>query len=103
MIPLIISLTAAALSLAAAAVAAVRVRRLAARLKSQKAFADALNRLCASSDPTEHRFITMPFRGSILVLKSRGGLLCLVKKFTSPDEDFNRLCAEELVEKLNEK
>lgn len=103
MIPLIISLTAAALSLAAAAVAAVRVRRLAARLKSQKAFADALNRLCAPSDPIEHRFITMDFIGSVVVLKCRDGMVCLVKKFTDPDKNFNRLCAEELVEKLNEK
>ena len=28
---------------------------------------------------------------------------CIIKEFTDPDQDFNRLCAEELVEKLNEK
>ena len=28
---------------------------------------------------------------------------CIIKEFNDPDQDFNRLCAEELVEKLNEK
>ena len=28
---------------------------------------------------------------------------CIIKEFTGPDQDYNRLCAEELVEKLNEK
>lgn len=28
---------------------------------------------------------------------------CIIKEFTYPDQDYNRLCAEELVEKLNEK
>ena len=28
---------------------------------------------------------------------------CIIKEFTDPDQDYNRLCAEELVEKLNEK
>ena len=27
---------------------------------------------------------------------------CIIKEFTDPDQDYNRLCAEELVEKLNE-
>ena len=28
---------------------------------------------------------------------------CIIKEFSDPDQDYNRLCAEELVEKLNEK
>ena len=28
---------------------------------------------------------------------------CIIKEFNDPDQDYNRLCAEELVEKLNEK
>lgn len=28
---------------------------------------------------------------------------CIIKEFTDPDQDYNRLCAEELVEILNEK
>lgn len=28
---------------------------------------------------------------------------CIIKEFTDPDQDYNRLCAEELVEKLNER
>ena len=28
---------------------------------------------------------------------------CIIKGFNDPDQDYNRLCAEELVEKLNEK
>ena len=28
---------------------------------------------------------------------------CIIKEFTDSDQDYNRLCAEELVEKLNEK
>lgn len=28
---------------------------------------------------------------------------CIIKEFTDPDQNYNRLCAEELVEKLNEK
>ena len=28
---------------------------------------------------------------------------CIIKEFNDPDKDYNRLCAEELVEKLNEK
>ena len=27
---------------------------------------------------------------------------CIIKEFTDPDQDYNRLCAAELVEKLNE-
>ena len=32
-----------------------------------------------------------------------GTTSCIIKEFTDPDQDYNRLCAEELVEKLNEK
>ena len=32
-----------------------------------------------------------------------GNTPCIIKEFTDPDQDYNRLCAEELVEKLNEK
>lgn len=28
---------------------------------------------------------------------------CIIKEFNDPDQDYNHLCAEELVEKLNEK
>lgn len=28
---------------------------------------------------------------------------CIIKEFNDPDQNYNRLCAEELVEKLNEK
>ena len=28
---------------------------------------------------------------------------CIIKEFNDPDQDYNRLCAEELVEKLNER
>ena len=31
-----------------------------------------------------------------------GNTPCIIKEFTDPDQDYNRLCAEELVEKLNE-
>ena len=30
-----------------------------------------------------------------------GNMPCIIKEFTDPDQDYNRLCAEELVEKLN--
>ena len=32
-----------------------------------------------------------------------GTTSCIIKEFNDPDQDYNRLCAEELVEKLNEK
>lgn len=39
----------------------------------------------------------------VSVVKVYENRRCIVKIFDDPDQDYNRLCAEELVEKLNEK
>lgn len=39
----------------------------------------------------------------VSVVKVYENRRCIVKTFDDPDQDYNRLCAEELVEKLNEK
>ena len=39
----------------------------------------------------------------VSVVKVYENRRCIVKTFNDPDQDYNRLCAEELVEKLNEK
>ena len=42
-------------------------------------------------------------RCEVIKTTADGTTSCIIKEFTDPDQDYNRLCAEELVEKLNEK
>lgn len=61
------------------------------------------NELCTSIDATKCRFETVATQYGFVVCKFIDKEYCIIKTFTDPDQDYNRLCAEELVEKLNEK
>ena len=66
-------------------------------------FYNKRNELCTSTDATKCRFETIATQYGFVVCKFIGKEYCIIKTFTDPDQDHNRLCAEELVEKLNEK
>lgn len=61
------------------------------------------NELCTSIDATKCRFETIATQYGFVVCKFIDKEYCIIKTFTDPDQNYNRLCAEELVEKLNEK
>ena len=42
-------------------------------------------------------------RCAVVKTTADGTTSCIIKEFNDPDQNYNRLCAEELVEKLNEK
>ena len=42
-------------------------------------------------------------RCEVIKTTADGTTSCIIKEFNDPDQDYNRMCAEELVEKLNEK
>ena len=42
-------------------------------------------------------------RCEVIKTTADGTTSCIIKEFNDSDQDYNRLCAEELVEKLNEK
>ena len=66
-------------------------------------FYNKRNELCTSIDATKCRFETIATQYGFVVCKFIDKEYCIIKTFTDPDQDYNRLCAEELVEKLNEK
>lgn len=119
MIHLTISLIAFALSAFALWLAVVVNRRLVRQNKelleqlehlnslfiSKKNSMFLLLKLC-SETRTDHIKYTVkeyPQCGYVNVCKEVDGLDCLIKCFADSDQDYNRLCAEELVEILNEK
>lgn len=61
------------------------------------------NELCTSTDATKCRFETIATQYGFVVCKFIDKEYCIIKEFNDPDQDYNRLCAEELVEKLNER
>ena len=61
------------------------------------------NELCTSTDATKCRYETIATQYGFVVCKFIGKECCIIKEFNDSDQDYNRLCAEELVEKLNEK
>lgn len=61
------------------------------------------NELCTSIDATKCRYETIATQYGFVVCKFMDKEYCIIKTFTDSDQDYNRLCAEELVEKLNEK
>ena len=42
-------------------------------------------------------------RCAVIKTTADGTTSCIIKEFNDPDQNYNRLCAEELMEKLNEK
>lgn len=66
-------------------------------------FYNKRNELCTSTDATKCRFETIATQYGFVVCKFIGKEYCIIKMFNDPDQNYNRLCAEELVEKLNEK
>lgn len=117
MIPLIINLIAFALSALAFVIAVFASRSLVRENKElTKQLRIALldndvlrdsynkrNELCTGIDATKCRFETIATQYGFAVCKFIDKEYCIIKTFTDPDQDFNRLCAEELVDKLNEK
>lgn len=66
-------------------------------------FYNKRDELCTSIDATKCRYETIATQYGFVVCKFMDKECCIIKTFTDPDQDYNRLCAEELVEKLNEK
>lgn len=66
-------------------------------------FYNKRNELCTSIDATKCRFETISTQYGFVVCKFIDKEYCIIKTFTDPDQNYNRLCAEELVEKLNER
>ena len=61
--------------------------------------------LCYNETKDGYVFKIADWKDRCAVIKTTadGTTSCIIKEFTGPDQDYNRLCAEELVEKLNEK
>ena len=61
--------------------------------------------LCYNQTKDGYVFKIAEWKDRCEVIKTTvdGNTPCIIKEFTDPDQDYNRLCAEELVEKLNEK
>ncbi len=66
-------------------------------------FYNKRNELCTSTDATKCRYETIATQYGFVVCKFIDKEYCIIKTFTDPDQNYNRLRAEELVEKLNEK
>ena len=66
-------------------------------------FYNKRDELCTSIDATKCRYETIATQYGFVVCKFIDKEYCIIKTFTDLDQDYNRLCAEELVEKLNEK
>lgn len=49
------------------------------------------------------KIVDMKDRCAVIKTSVDENRTCIIKEFTDSDQDYNRLCAEELVEKLNEK
>lgn len=129
MIHLIINLIAFALSAFALWLAVVAKRGLARQNKrllkqlkaheqsrhEQQLFAEITNNLantcmryvnlCYNETKDGYVFKIADWKDRCAVIKTTadGTTSCIIKEFNDPDQDYNRLCAEELVEKLNEK
>ena len=61
--------------------------------------------LCYNETKDGYVFKIADWKDRCAVVKTTadGTTSCIIKEFNDPDQDYNRLCAEELVEKLNEK
>lgn len=129
MIHLIINLIAFALSAVALCLAVFVNRRLVRENKEllkqlkaheqsrhkQQLFAEITNnlantcmrylKLCYNETKGGYVFKIADWKDRCAVIKTTadGATSCIIKEFNDPDQDYNRLCAEELVEKLNEK
>ena len=129
MIPLIINLIAFALSVFALCLAVFVNRKLVKQNKKlskqlkaheqsrreQQFFAEMTNNLanscmrymdlCYNLTKGGYVFKIVEWKDRCAVIKTTAdeNTSCIIKEFTDPDQDYNRLCAEELVEKLNEK
>ncbi len=61
--------------------------------------------LCYNETKDGYVFKIADWKDRCAVIKTTadGTTSCIIKEFNDPDQGYNRLCAEELVEKLNEK
>lgn len=64
---------------------------------------DYFGDLCGETDPQKYSYAIQSLGYKRVVVKSKGGFKCIIKRFDDADEDFNQRCAEELVEILNSK
>ena len=129
MIPLTFNLIAFALSAFALCLAVVAKRGLARQNKrllkqlkaheqsrhEQQFFAEMTNNLantcmrymnlCYNETKGGYVFKIADWKDRCAVIKTTadGTTSCIIKEFNDPDQNYNRLCAEELMEKLNEK
>lgn len=101
---LTIDLIAFALSAVALWLAVAKNRRLVKQNEWQLA---SLKRYVKAAHSTKAEYSINEWSAPLSVIRTitEDGYIhqTVIKCFTDPDEDFNRLCAEELVEKLNEK
>lgn len=104
MIPLTISLIAFALSAVALWLAVAVNRRL---VRQNKELLASLKRYVEADHSLKAKYIINEWSTPLSVIRTItvDGYIhqTVIKCFTDPDQDYNRLCAEELVEKLNEK
>lgn len=105
MIHLTINIIAFALSAFALWLAVVENRRL---VKQNKELLKKVERYIEAGNDTNATYtVSTTVDGRIGVCRNSivGGYWhrTVIKLFSDPDQDYNRLCAEELVEKLNEK
>lgn len=118
MIPLTINLIAFALSAFALILAVMVNRRLVKRnkelikqiehreslLASNKRTTQILLNLCAETRPDSIEYIIEESKyGYVNVCKRVGCVSSVIKCFTGSDQEFNKMEAEELVDKLNDK
>ena len=61
--------------------------------------------LCYNETKDGYVFKIADWKDRCAVIKTTANetTACIIKEFNDPDQDYNRLCAEELVGKLNEK
>lgn len=109
MIPLSISLAALAVSIYAWRLAVKQKKKAAETIKTLRQSQDellkehsALRLLCNYKTACLYKYSIREDRIGFAVCKERDGRCCVIKYFDDEDMDFNRLEAEDLIEKLNE-
>lgn len=82
-----------------------RIEHLDSLLASNKRTTQILLNLCVETRPNFIKYTVEECLkcGYINVCKEVGEVSSVIKCFAYPDQDYNRLCAEELVEMLNAK
>lgn len=80
---------------------AKQIEELQADNGTLKLLLDDFGDLCSETDPQKYSYAIQSLGYKRAVVKSKGGVICIIKLFNDADEDFNQRCAEELLEILN--